>query len=146
MHAATVASRDRRRRPDAVFPVAVTGKLSDLSPMKVFRHHRLILAILISLGLMAPQAMGISMAVLDQSMLAKSVSAPTPSCECCPDCDGLVALGACPLLCVNHPGSMEVSATILDFDAGHAVLRWTDNWTHRTFPPDLHPPRVLRSI
>jgi hypothetical protein len=146
MRAATVANRDGRRRPDAVFPVAVTGKLSDLSPMKVFRHHGLILPILISLGLMAALAMDIPMAVLDQSMPAKSVSAPEPSCECCPDCDGLAALDACSLFCVNHPGSMEVSATILDFDAGHAVPRWTNNWTHRTFPPDLHPPRALRSF
>ncbi|HEX9770365.1 MAG TPA: hypothetical protein VGA50_14425 [Kiloniellales bacterium] len=115
--------------------------------MRVWRLLGLILALIVNLGPLAAQAMDRSMVMPGQSMPSNSISAlDSPSCECCPDCDGLAVLGACSLLCVNHPGSMTASAAILVSEIGHSVPPWANNWTDRTFPPDLHPPRALPSI
>ncbi len=126
------------------FPIAVSHKLSDLSARKACWIHGIVLALLVSLNPLTAQAMQSAMSTLDHAVPSACDYAPSPEfcCECCADCDDIVALGACNILCVNHSGLTGASINFAIPEVGDSLLTWANCWAHRTTPPDPYPPKA----
>lgn len=114
--------------------------------MKINRLLKLTPTVLVCLGLIVAQAMAPALGMLGQAMPTNSISVSDSPCDCCPDCSDLAASGKCSLLCVHHPGYVDISLSPVAAETGSPALPWVYPWTHLTVSPDLHPPSVLRLV